>query len=63
MPFNSPFKDFIVPVASGKEQPNYGTNPARPFGEVAVTPGTVTPKELPENDLHIGTPDSGPGKY
>jgi len=65
MPFNcEPFKDAIVSPAGQAERPNLGSSPDSPTaGKTGESGGTVSPKPLPINDLHFGTPDSGPGKY
>ena len=64
MPFDSPFKNAVQPTASQAERPNLGSSPdASTYGKTGEPLGTVSQKSLPENDLHLGTPDSGPGKY
>lgn len=64
MAFNcEPFKDAIVSPASFKERENLGSMPDTPTAGKTGESGTVSPKPLPINDLHLGTPDKGPGKY
>ncbi len=59
-----PFKDAIVSPAGNSERGNLGSMPNTPTsGKTEESYAGVTPKPLPINDLHLGTPDSGPGKY
>lgn len=59
-----PFKDAIVSPAGQAERPNLGSSPDSPTaGKTGESMGQVNPVALPINDLHLGTPDKGPGKY
>ena len=64
MPFDTPFKSAVTPTAGPAERPNLGSSPDSPTaGKTGEPFGQVSPKPLPENDLHLGTPDKGPGRY
>ncbi len=59
MPFSaSPFKDAVQPTAGPGEKPNLGSQPDAPTaGKTGESIGGVNWADLPQNDLHHGTPD------
>lgn len=62
--FRTPYDNAVVSKAGYSERPNLGNSPDAPTeGKTQESHGSVGPKPLPINDLHLGTPDKGPGKY
>ncbi len=62
MPLTTFFKDAVTPTSSGPMRGNLGGDPSQPTsGKTGESYAGVQPAPLPINDLHQGTPDSGPG--